>query len=112
MGRAKGLDLELFHEQVANEGANGGIHGSTMDLFIILTLEEEISVLRQNSRGVTICLCRHVGPLLEEWVLLEFLFNNIEGRVHRNRGERALTSQEVMTSPGSSFTSLMCCTRC
>ena len=48
-GRTKGLDFELFHKQVDNEGANGGTHGSTMDLFIILTLEEEICVFRQNS---------------------------------------------------------------
>ena len=30
-GRTKGLDFELFHKQVGNEGANGGIHSSTMD---------------------------------------------------------------------------------
>ena len=29
-GRAKGLDFELFHEPVGNEGANGGTQGSTM----------------------------------------------------------------------------------
>ena len=33
-GRAKGLDFELFYKQVGNEGAAGGIHGHTMDLFI------------------------------------------------------------------------------
>ena len=43
-GRAKGLDFELFHKQVGWEGADLGTHGSTMDLFIILTLEEEVCV--------------------------------------------------------------------
>ena len=39
---AKGFNLELFHEQVNNEGTNGGTHGSTLYLFIILALEEEV----------------------------------------------------------------------
>ena len=36
----KGFYLKLFHKQVCYERANGG----TLDLFIILTLEEEVSV--------------------------------------------------------------------
>ena len=52
-GTAKALDLKLFHEQVADEGDDGGTHGCTMNLFIILTLEEEISILRQNSSNMT-----------------------------------------------------------
>ena len=35
----KAFDLTLFHEQVRYEGANGGTHSSTLDLFIKLTLE-------------------------------------------------------------------------
>ena len=41
---AKGFYLRLFHEDVGYEGAYGGPHSCTLDLFIILTLEEEISV--------------------------------------------------------------------
>ena len=55
MAGSKGYDLKLFHEKVSYEGTNGGTHSSTLDLFIKLTLEEEICVLRQNSRRVTIC---------------------------------------------------------
>ena len=33
-----------FHEQVSYNGAEGEIHGCTMDLFIILTLEEEVDI--------------------------------------------------------------------
>ena len=33
-----------FHEQVGNEGTNRVTHGHTIDLFIMLTLEEEVSV--------------------------------------------------------------------
>ena len=40
-GTAKSLDFKLFHKQVGNEGADGRTHDSTMDLFIIPTLEEE-----------------------------------------------------------------------
>ena len=66
-GRAKGLDFEPFHEQAGNEGAEGGTHGSTMDMFIILTLEEDVCLLRENSRMVIICgmdmlvLCERSG---------------------------------------------------
>ena len=48
-GRTDGLNFELFHEQVSNKGANGRVHNCTIDLFKILTLEEEVDVLRQNS---------------------------------------------------------------
>ena len=37
---AGGLGFKLFHEQVGNEGADGGTNGCTMDLFKIFTLEE------------------------------------------------------------------------
>ena len=40
---AKGFNLKLFHKQACYEGADGGSHSSTLDLFIILTLEEEVS---------------------------------------------------------------------
>ena len=43
---AKGFDLKLFHEQVGNERADEGTHGSTLDLFIILTLKEEACVFK------------------------------------------------------------------
>ena len=55
-GRAKGLNLELFHEQVGNKGPNRGIHSSTMDLFIIISLEEEVCAFEAKSRGVTVCV--------------------------------------------------------
>ena len=45
-GSAKGFKLKLFHEQTGNEGTNGGTHGCIMDLFIILTLEEEVSIFK------------------------------------------------------------------
>ena len=40
----KGFYLKLFHEDVCYEGANGGPHRCTLDLLIILTLEEEVCV--------------------------------------------------------------------
>ena len=69
-GRAKGLDFEVFHEQVGNKRAKRRTCGCTMDLFIILTLEEEVSVFKANSQRVTICGNRHVCPLWESLVLL------------------------------------------
>ena len=44
VGRAEGLDLKLFYKQIGDERADKETHGSTMDLFIILTLEEEVCV--------------------------------------------------------------------
>ena len=43
-GGTKGFYLKLFHEDVGNEGADWGPCSCTLDLFIILTLEEEVSV--------------------------------------------------------------------
>ena len=62
-GRAKGLDFKLFYEQVGNEGAKGGTHGSTMDLFIILTLEEKVSVSETKLQECDYLLYKHVSPL-------------------------------------------------
>ena len=36
--------FKLFHEDVCYGGTDGGSHSCTLDLFIILTLEEEVSV--------------------------------------------------------------------
>ena len=41
---AKGFYFKLFHKQACYERANGGTCSSTLDLFIILTMEEEVSV--------------------------------------------------------------------
>ena len=38
----QGLDLKLLHKEVGNEGADGGTHGCTLKMFVILTLEEEV----------------------------------------------------------------------
>ena len=54
-GTAKGFNPKLFHEQVDYEWTDGGTHGCTMDLFIILTLVEEVSIFGKNSNRVTIC---------------------------------------------------------
>ena len=43
-GRLDGFGFKLLNEQVGYEGADGGTHGCTMDLFIVLTLEEEVDV--------------------------------------------------------------------
>ena len=40
----EGFDFKLFHEDVGYERAEGGSHSCTLDLFIILTLKEEVGV--------------------------------------------------------------------
>ena len=42
----KGFDLKLFHKQVGDERADWGTHGCILDLFIILTLEEEVCIFK------------------------------------------------------------------
>ena len=41
---AKGFYLKLFYKEVSYEGADGGSHSCTLDLFIMFTLEEEVNV--------------------------------------------------------------------
>ena len=52
---AKGFYLKLFHEQISYERTNGGSISCTLDLFIILTLEEEVSVGEAELSKVVIC---------------------------------------------------------
>ena len=44
--RANGFGFKLFHEQVGNKEADVGTHGCAMDLLKILTMKEEIGILR------------------------------------------------------------------
>ena len=62
-GRANGLDIELFHKQVGNKRANEGAHDGTKDLFIILTLEEEVCVFEAKHQECDYLWYGHVGPL-------------------------------------------------
>ena len=68
--RAKDFDFKLFHKQIGNEGTDRRTYDSTMELFVIITLEEEVCVFEQNSRSVTFCcmdilvLCEAVGPVV------------------------------------------------
>ena len=59
----KDFDIKPFHEQVCYEGTNEGTHGSTMDLFIKLTLEEKVCVFKAELQGGDYLLDGHVGPL-------------------------------------------------
>ena len=63
-GSAKEFDLKLFHKQVGYEGADGGTHASTMRLFIILTLEEEVCVSNAELQQLDDVWNGHVSPVL------------------------------------------------
>ena len=54
----EGFGFKLFHEQVGNEEAAWGTHGCTMDLFIVLTLEEEVGVFEAELQK-----CDNLGEL-------------------------------------------------
>ena len=63
--RLGGFGFKLFHEQVGYERADGGTHGCSMDLFIILTLEEEVGISEAELQKGDNLGCRHLGPLWE-----------------------------------------------
>ena len=62
-GRTKVLDFKLCHKHVGNDGDNGGTNGSTMDLFKILTWEEEACIFEAKFQECDYLLYGHVGPL-------------------------------------------------
>ena len=53
---ADGLGFKLLHKHIGYNGTDVGTHGCNMDLFIILTLEEQIGIFRQNSSDVVMCV--------------------------------------------------------
>ena len=66
----EGFDFKLFHEDVGYEGADGGSHSCTLNLFIILTLEEEVGVGEAELQQGSDLGYGHGGPLWECGVLL------------------------------------------
>ena len=59
-----------FHEDVGYERADGGSHSCTLDLFIILTLEEEVGVGKPELQQGGDLWDRHGSPLWKGGVLL------------------------------------------
>ena len=59
----EGFYFKLFHEDVGYEGADGGTHSCTLDLFIILTLEEEVGVGQAELQQGGDLLDGHAGSL-------------------------------------------------
>ena len=66
----EGFDFKLFHEDVGYERADGGSHSCTLDLFIILTLEEEVGVSKTELQQGGDLWDRHGSPLWKGGVLL------------------------------------------
>ena len=92
MGRAKAHDFELFHKQVGNERSNGGNPWQHHGPVLIITLEEEVSVLKTKLQKCGYLLIGHVGPLCEEWACYSFcLMILMEGSMGIEF-KRALTS--------------------
>ena len=59
----RGLYFKLFHKDVCYEGADGGSHSCTLDLFIILTLEEEVGVGKAELQQGSDLRDGHIGSL-------------------------------------------------
>ena len=58
----KGFNPKLFHEHIAYEGTDRGTHGCIMDLFIKLTLEEEVCVFKAELQKGDYLWDGEVGP--------------------------------------------------
>ena len=80
----EGFDFKLFHEKVGYEGTDGGFHGCTMDLFIVLILEEEVDVFEAELKECDYLWNGHLGSLEKGGVLGESLFYYIDCWVHWN----------------------------
>ena len=76
-GWVDGHDFKLFHEKVGHSWADERSHGFPMYLFIILTLEEEKGVLRQNSNSAMMC-CIDMDVLRCIWVSCSHLYVMME----------------------------------
>ena len=59
----EGLHFKLFHKDVCYEGADGGTHSCTLDLLIILTLEEEVGVGKAELQQGSDLRDGHAGSL-------------------------------------------------
>ena len=76
------MALNSSMNRLAMKVADGGTHGCTMDLFIVLTLEEEVGVFEAELQECDNLGYGHLGPLGECWVLCESLLNNGDCRVY------------------------------
>ena len=52
---ANGLGFKLSMKRLARMGLMDGSHSCTMNLYIILSLKEEIGIFQKNSNNVVIC---------------------------------------------------------
>ena len=102
------MELRAFtHEDICYEGANGGPHSCTLDLLIILTLEEEVSV-GETELSVVRKICGMDMLVLCGRVLscCNLCFTICMAGWTGTEVNKTFTSKEVMTSPGSNFFTL------
>ena len=88
-GSADFLGFKLFCEQVSYNGADRGTHGCTMDLFIILSLEEEIVIFKTELQQCGL-YCIYVEVLFCSCVSCCSFCLVTDSRVHWNRCEECL----------------------
>ena len=92
-------------------GAYWGPHSNTFYLFIELTLERKVSVLRQNSSKRIMSL---TGNTVLSFRVLSFSSRSLIMSSAGSTGtqvNRAVTSYELRHSPGISVTLLACATK-
>ena len=86
----EGFNFKLFHEDVCYERADGGSHSCNLDLFIILTLEEEVGVGEAELQQGSDFGYGHAGSLGEGAVLLKSLLDYVDGGLYWNRCKECL----------------------
>ena len=77
-----------------------------MDLLIILTLGEEVCIFEAKLQECDNLLYGHFG------CCCNFCLTMLMEGSMRTEVKRTLTSHGVITSPGSTIISMICCTKC
>ena len=103
-GRLEGFGFKLFYEQVGYEGADGRTHGCTMNLFIILTLEEVVGVFEAELQKGDNFGYGHLGPCGSEGSCVILCLTMFTAWSTGTEVNKAMTSYEEMTSPCSNVT--------
>ena len=79
---ADDLGFRLLHEQLSHNRAKGGPHSCSLDLCIILTLEEEICLFEAELQIGGDMMNGHGSSSVDLCVLSYLVFNDGNGLVH------------------------------
>ena len=95
----------LIMTKVGYEGTDGGTHSSTLDMFIKLTLEDDVCVFKAELQKGNYALNGHAVLCGRVGSCGNFCCTMMIERSNVTEVKKALTSKDVITSAGPAF----CC---